>query len=57
VIDKSSNEVALRPVTVDDYDADKVVVTSGLEKGDVVVTAGVQKLAAGQKVRIATGGS
>jgi RND family efflux transporter MFP subunit len=57
VVDKTSNEVTLRPVTVDDYDADKVVVTSGLEKGDVVVTAGVQKLAAGQKVRIATGGS
>jgi RND family efflux transporter MFP subunit len=57
VVDKTSNQVALRPITIGDYDTEKVVVTGGLEKGDVVVTAGVQMLAAGQKVRIATGGS
>jgi len=44
--------VQLRPITVERYQGDAVVVGSGLTQGDVVVTAGVQKLLPGQKVRL-----
>jgi RND family efflux transporter MFP subunit len=50
VVDKS-NALELRPVTVASFTADAAHVTSGLNKGDRVVTLGVQKLNAGQKVR------
>jgi multidrug efflux pump subunit AcrA (membrane-fusion protein) len=55
IVDKASSTVQLKPVTVTDFETDKVVVTSGLDKGDVVVVAGVQKLTPGQKVRIGQG--
>ncbi len=42
----------LKPITVDRYQGDSVVVGGGLDKGDVVVTAGVQKLLPGQKVAL-----
>ncbi|MDX2156409.1 MAG: efflux RND transporter periplasmic adaptor subunit [Hyphomicrobiaceae bacterium] len=48
--DKAS--VMLRPVVVARYETDKVIVTEGLAKGDVVVTAGVNRLREGQKVRL-----
>jgi RND family efflux transporter MFP subunit len=44
--------VQLKPVTVDRYQGDAVVVGGGLAQGDVVVTAGVQKLLPGQKVSL-----
>lgn len=47
--------IAARPITVDGYRDDQVVVTAGLARGERVVTAGVQKLSAGQKVSLATG--
>jgi hypothetical protein len=50
VVDKSGS-LALRPVTVASFDADKALVSSGVENGDKVVTLGVQKLEAGLKVR------
>jgi RND family efflux transporter MFP subunit len=53
VVDAASSEVQLKPVTVQRYEADKVVITDGLASGDRVVTAGVQKLSPGEKVRIA----
>ena len=40
----------LKPITVQRYQGDSVVVGDGLAQGDVVVTAGVQKLLPGQKV-------
>jgi RND family efflux transporter MFP subunit len=43
---------ALRPVTVVAYEARDVVIGRGLKEGDQVVTLGVQKLDAGQRVRI-----
>jgi RND family efflux transporter MFP subunit len=46
--------VELRPVTVARYEDDSVVVGSGLARGDIVVTAGVQKLIPGEKVRLMT---
>jgi membrane fusion protein, multidrug efflux system len=44
--------VQLKPITVERYQGDAVVVGSGLAQGDVVVTGGVQKLLPGQKVRL-----
>jgi multidrug efflux pump subunit AcrA (membrane-fusion protein) len=44
--------VQLKPITVQRYQDDSVVVADGLAEGDVVVTAGVQKLLPGQKVAL-----
>lgn len=54
VFDRQSSSLTLRPITVARYEANTVVVASGLAKGDIVVTAGVNTLTAGQKVRLAT---
>ena len=48
--------VQLKPITVDRYQGDSVIVGGGLAQGEVVVTAGVQKLLPGQKVSLAEGG-
>ena len=53
VVDPGKSVVGLKPVTVTRYETDKVVVGEGLLKGDVVVTAGVNRLRENQKVRIA----
>jgi RND family efflux transporter MFP subunit len=52
VVDKASGTVSLRPIQVRDGDANRVQVASGLQPGDVVVTAGAQALRPGQKVRL-----
>lgn len=52
VVDRTTSTVALKPVTVARYEADRVVIASGLGKGDVVVSAGVNLLRESQKVRI-----
>jgi RND family efflux transporter MFP subunit len=52
VFDPQSNRVTLRPIKIARYEANAVVVASGLIKGDVVVTAGVNTLTVGQKVRL-----
>jgi RND family efflux transporter MFP subunit len=44
--------VQLKPITVQRYQGDTVIVGHGLAQGDVVVTAGVQKLLPGQKVAL-----
>jgi membrane fusion protein, multidrug efflux system len=49
LVDKDGT-VQLKPITVQRYQGDSVVVGDGLSQGDVVVTAGVQKLLPGQKV-------
>jgi RND family efflux transporter MFP subunit len=46
-----SGELELRPVTVASFTGDAAIVTAGVSNGDRVVTLGVQKLVAGQKVR------
>jgi RND family efflux transporter MFP subunit len=46
------NTVQLKPIIVERYQGDAVVVGNGLAQGDVVVTGGVQKLLPGQKVRL-----
>ena len=53
VLDQQSSSLTLRPITVARYEANTVVVASGLTKGDIVVTAGVNTLTTGQKVRVA----
>ena len=52
LVEKSNNTVQLKPITVERYQGDSVVVGSGLAQGDVVVTGGAQKLLPGQKVRL-----
>jgi len=52
IVDSSSLTVSLRNVDVLRYDPGTVVISHGLETGDIVVTAGVQALHPGQKVRL-----
>jgi membrane fusion protein, multidrug efflux system len=49
---KKDLTLELRPVKVERYDSNRVIVKSGLQQGDRVVTAGVQRLSAGEKVRL-----
>jgi RND family efflux transporter MFP subunit len=51
LVDKDGT-VQLKPITVQRYQDDSVVVGDGLAQGDVVVTGGVQKLLPGQKVSL-----
>ena len=44
--------MSLRTVDVVRFDPATLVISQGLEKGDLVVTAGVQMLRPGQKVRL-----
>lgn len=55
LFDTASGSVKLRPVVVARFETDRVVVSEGLAKGDVVVTAGVNRLREGQKVRLIDG--
>ena len=55
VVDPHSQTVTLRSVDVLRYDPATVVISQGLETGDVVVTAGAQTLRPGQKVQLAGG--
>jgi len=52
VFDAKTGSVSLRSIAVGASDATTVQVGSGLNPGDVVVTAGVQALRPGQKVRV-----
>ena len=53
VFDQQSASLTLRPITVARYEAKTAVIANGLAKGDIVVTAGVNTLRIGQKVRLA----
>jgi membrane fusion protein, multidrug efflux system len=52
IVDPSSHTVSMRNVDVMRFDQATVAVSQGLDTGDVVVTAGVQALHPGQKVRL-----
>ncbi|TVR98698.1 MAG: efflux RND transporter periplasmic adaptor subunit [Rhodospirillales bacterium] len=52
LVDPATGTVALRPIVVERFDLTRVTVAQGLDPGDIVVTAGVQALRPGQKVRI-----
>ena len=55
MVDPPSQTVALRNIDVARYEPNSVVVSQGLEAGEIVVTAGVQALRPGQKVRLLGG--
>ncbi len=57
IVDPAASAVLLKPVTIARYETDRVIVADGLAKGDVVVTAGVNRLRENQKVRLAEGAS
>jgi RND family efflux transporter MFP subunit len=52
IVDPAASTVSLHPIDVERYDLARVIVAQGLEPGDVVVTAGVQALRPGEKVRL-----
>ena len=52
IVDPKRLDVSLRNIGVLRYDPGSVVVSHGLDTGDIVVTAGVQALHPGQKVRL-----
>jgi multidrug efflux system membrane fusion protein len=52
VLDRTQMVVQPRPVRVAGADGNRIVVTSGLQPGETVVTAGVHTLTAGQKVTL-----
>lgn len=55
VVNPADQTVALRTVELVRHDPGHVVVGTGLEAGEIVVTAGVQALRPGQKVRLLGG--
>ena len=52
IVDPKTGTVSTRNIEVGSQDSARVAVASGLNPGDVVVTAGVQALRPGQKVRL-----
>ncbi|HEY1364034.1 MAG TPA: efflux RND transporter periplasmic adaptor subunit [Xanthobacteraceae bacterium] len=52
VVDSSSHTVSLHNVDVLGFDQETVAISGGLDEGRIVVTAGVQALHPGQKVRL-----
>jgi RND family efflux transporter MFP subunit len=52
VLDPATGTVDLRPVEVGGYELDRVLIAHGLSDGELVVTAGIQTLRPGQKVRL-----
>ncbi len=52
IVDPESLTVSLRSVDVRRFDPATVVISQGLENGEIVVTAGVQALHPGQKIRL-----
>ena len=51
------NKVSLVKITASGYKDDKVIITSGLKKGDIVVSAGINKLTDGLEVKVEGGAS
>lgn len=52
VVDPATLSVDLRPITILRYEDNRLLITEGLRSGERVVTAGVQKLLPGMKVRL-----
>lgn len=50
--DTRASTVSLKKIGLARFEADRAVISDGLSKGDVVVTAGVNQLREGQKVRL-----
>jgi multidrug efflux pump subunit AcrA (membrane-fusion protein) len=52
VVNPTTRQVAIRPVSVVRYDTAAAIISSGLKDGDIVVTAGTHALRPGQQVRL-----
>jgi multidrug efflux pump subunit AcrA (membrane-fusion protein) len=52
VVDPKSSQVSLRTVELQRQASSSIVVSKGVEAGELVVTAGVHALRPGQKVRL-----
>lgn len=52
IYEEGTSTVTLKKVELSRYEADRAVIESGLGKGDIVVTAGVNQLVEGQPVRL-----
>jgi RND family efflux transporter MFP subunit len=52
IVDASTLTVSMRGVDVARHEPEKVVISRGLEPGEIVVTAGVHALHPGQKIRL-----
>lgn len=52
IVDPADQSVSLRNVEVARFDPASVVISEGLDAGDIIVIAGIQALHPGQKVRI-----
>jgi RND family efflux transporter MFP subunit len=52
IVDPSTRTVSMRNVDVLRFDQASVAISQGLDTGEVIVTAGVQALHPGQKVRL-----
>jgi RND family efflux transporter MFP subunit len=52
IVDPSTKAVSIRNVDVLRFDQARVVISQGLDTGEIVVTAGVQALHPGQKIRL-----
>ena len=57
VVDPAAMTVSMRNIEVSSFNPATVVVASGIDAGDVVVTAGVQALHPGQQVRLLGSGA
>jgi RND family efflux transporter MFP subunit len=55
VVDPANRTVSLKTISIARYETDRVIVSSGLAKGDIVVTAGVNRLRENQQVHLAEG--
>ena len=53
VLDPGGSIASRKPITIARYTKDQIAVSSGLQTGEIVVSAGVQMLHPGQKVEIA----
>ncbi len=53
VLDPGGSIASLKPITIARYTKDQIAVSSGLQTGEIVVSAGAQMLHPGQKVEIA----
>jgi len=52
IVDPATNAVSARNVDILRFDQAQVIVSQGLDAGEIIVTAGVQALHPGQKVRV-----
>ena len=52
IVDASSLTVSMRPVDIVRYDPERILISRGLDAGEIVVTAGVHALHPGQKIRL-----